>query len=463
MLKLKLKNAAKEHILTQSRNNDEKFSKFTVTENSNLKYSDQEYSDPVLLVFESENSNREEFNNEKTELNKKTKQLIYKNSSFYNLKWDNKASGSQLLYYSGGSKHTQQQKNKDLQKVAQGSISLNNFFKLIKKLKIEYKMSDSNISDLDVENNSSSLEQLYKLNNKLKDTKNINNYEYLHLLAIYKYLTAIFNNYKEFQLYIKLSLKILQKHYVQNNVLLYVTSSHISILLETARIWLHHLGLVYQLHQQGIYYNGHKHSDIVQYHTVFLEKIKNLETLMLQFVGEDMKIVINPEISEEQQVHIFVTHDECTFYTNDSYPSVWTPLGMPPLHKKEIDKSLMVSEFLTETYDHLTITLKKIDKLNLLPIFLQEACVIIKPDKNDKGWWNGSNLLTQVANKAIPIFEATHLNCIGVFIFNNSTNHSAFANDMLCAKKITFILVVNSQDYAIDSLLMNKMTELFSK
>ncbi|CAG8696975.1 6935_t:CDS:2 [Cetraspora pellucida] len=178
MPKSKLKNAAKEYILTQSRNSDEKFSKSTVTENSDPEYSDQKYSDPELLVFESENSNKEKFNNKKTELNKEARQLIYKNN---------------------------------LQKAAQGSMSLDNFFKLIKKLKIEYEMLDSDISDLDIKNDSSSLKQLYKLNNKLKDIKNINAYEYLCLLTVHKYLTAIFNNYEEFQSYIKLSFEISQQ------------------------------------------------------------------------------------------------------------------------------------------------------------------------------------------------------------------------------------------------------------
>ncbi|KAF0493368.1 dde family endonuclease [Gigaspora margarita] len=128
--------------------------------------------------------------------------------------------------------------------------------------------------------------------------------------------------------------------------------------------------------------------------------MKDLETLMPQFVGDNMEIVINSEISEENQIHILVTHDECTFYANDSCSSVWAPLGIQLLHKKGMGKALMVLKFLTEICGHFTITLTEINELNLPPTFLQ---------------------------KAIPIFEATHPNCIGVFAFDNSTNHSAFA------------------------------------
>ncbi|CAG8513898.1 8337_t:CDS:2 [Cetraspora pellucida] len=93
-------------------------------------------------------------------------------------------------------------------------------------------------------------------------------------------------------------------------------------------------------------------------------------------------------------------------------------------------------KFLTKTCGCLTITSIKINKLNLLSTFSQEAHVIIKSEKNDNGWLNASNLFTQVANKAISIFEATYSNCIGVFAFNNSTNYSAFASNALYTKNM---------------------------
>ncbi|CAG8766094.1 2216_t:CDS:1, partial [Racocetra fulgida] len=138
------------------------------------------------------------------------KQLIYENSSFYDLRWDNKASGGRLPYYSGGSKRTQQRKNKELREAAQGSMSLDNFFKPKQKFEIKYEMSDSDTSDLDVANNNSISEQLNTLNNRLKDTKNMNAYEYLRLLAVHKYLNAIFSH-EELQSRIELSLEISQQ------------------------------------------------------------------------------------------------------------------------------------------------------------------------------------------------------------------------------------------------------------
>ncbi|CAG8759815.1 833_t:CDS:2, partial [Cetraspora pellucida] len=205
-------------------------------------YNNLEYSDPELLVYESESSNEKEFNNSETELSKEeAEQLVYENRS----------------------------------------MSLDNFFKPVKKLEVKYKMSDSDINDSDIENNSSILKKINKLSNNLKDMKNMNAYEYLHLLAVHKYLAVIFNH-EESHSHIKLSLEISQQVFQRGSWM----ACHICI-----------------------YYDGHECSDVIQYCAIFLEKMKDLETLMSQFVGENIEIIINPEISKEKQMHILVTYD----------------------------------------------------------------------------------------------------------------------------------------------------------
>ncbi|CAG8768361.1 33889_t:CDS:2 [Gigaspora margarita] len=128
-------------------------------ESSNSEYSDPEYSDPEHLVYESEGNYEKNFNNKETELNEE-----------------------------------EQHKNKGLREAAQELMSLDNFFKPVKKLEIKIEMSDLDISDSDIETNNSISEQINKLNNKLKNMKNMNAYKYLRLLAMHKYLIAIFNN-----------------------------------------------------------------------------------------------------------------------------------------------------------------------------------------------------------------------------------------------------------------------------
>ncbi|CAG8756785.1 16222_t:CDS:2, partial [Cetraspora pellucida] len=87
MPKSKHKNAAKEYILTQDRDNEKRFSKTIDAESS-----DSKYSNPKLLIYESENNNEKELDNEIEPNEKEAKR----------------------------SKHTQQCKNKELQKAVQG-------------------------------------------------------------------------------------------------------------------------------------------------------------------------------------------------------------------------------------------------------------------------------------------------------------------------------------------------------
>ncbi|CAG8451799.1 14950_t:CDS:2, partial [Racocetra fulgida] len=142
MPKSNLKNAAQKRIFTQSRNNVERFSaaknsdqEYSDPEYNDLEYSDLEYSDSELLIYESENSNEDKINNEEMELSREeAERLVYENGSYYNIQWNNEASGDRLPYYSGSSKCTQQRKSKELRKAAQGSMSLDNFFKLVKTL-----------------------------------------------------------------------------------------------------------------------------------------------------------------------------------------------------------------------------------------------------------------------------------------------------------------------------------------
>src|SRR6266496_1897115 len=90
------------------------------------------------------------------------------------------------------------------------------------------------------------------------------------------------------------------------------------------------IGLVPQSRKKGIYFDGHERDDVLEYHAKFLEEMKEFEQFMPTFV-EDEIVQINPEISSNQQLHIFVIHDECLFYANDDHPIIWAPIEEPPL------------------------------------------------------------------------------------------------------------------------------------
>src|SRR5438128_5279895 len=81
----------------------------------------------------------------------------------------------------------------------------------------------------------------------------------------------------------------------------------------------------------------------------------------------------------------------------------------------------MLSEYLTKAFGRLKITAENIENYPDVP---EEARVYLKPGANEEGYWTAMHLIEQVEYKAIPIFKALFPNCIAVFAFDNSSNHS---------------------------------------
>ena len=157
-----------------------------------------------------------------------------------------------------------------------------------------------------------------------------------------------------------------------------------------------------------------------------------LEKYMATYEGDNMEKV-PPLLTPEEKEHILIVHDECIFYSNDGKRGTQAKSGELPLRKKGNRKSIIISEFLTEACGRLKLTAEQIKNH---PDILEEARVYLRSGKNDEGYWIAKCLIEQVEYKAIPIFETLFLNCIRVFTFNNSSNHSAFALDALVAKRM---------------------------
>ena len=54
--------------------------------------------------------------------------------------------------------------------------------------------------------------------------------------------------------------------------------------------------------------------------------------------------------------------------------------------------------------------------------------------KNNDGWWKAEDLVNQVIEYAIPIFEAYFSECQALFAFDNVSSHAAFSPNALIAK-----------------------------
>ncbi|CAG8827726.1 14992_t:CDS:2, partial [Cetraspora pellucida] len=145
------------------------------------------------------------------------------------------------------------------------------------------------------------------------------------------------------------------------------------------------------------------------------------------FSGDNMEVETWPDSNIKPL--ILVTHDECIFSAYNRSRSLWIPYGEQPLQKKGEGRSIHVSEFLTDICGRLVLP----DKMQPSDKFPREACVITYPGKNNDGWWKAEDLINQVTNHAISIFEARFPGCQALFAFDNATSHSAFSRNALIA------------------------------
>ncbi|CAG8607258.1 17279_t:CDS:2 [Cetraspora pellucida] len=158
-----------------------------------------------------------------------------------------------------------------------------------------------------------------------------------------------------------------------------------TISLSTAKNYLKELGYTYERHRMPI------------------------------FSGDNMEVETWPDSNIKPL--ILVTYDKCIFSAYDGSRSLWIPYSEQPLQKKGEGYSIHVSEFLTDICGRLVLP----DEMQPSDKFPREAC------------WKAEDLINQVTNYAIPIFEACFPGCQALFAFDNATSHSAFSRDALIA------------------------------
>ncbi|CAG8801838.1 14019_t:CDS:2, partial [Gigaspora rosea] len=191
---------------------------------------------------------------------------------------------------------------------------------------------------------------------------------------------------------------IVVKNYVENQVLPQLNGAVKRISIRTIRRWMHKLGFRYKRYQKGVYIDGHERLDVVAYRQTFLQEVAEYDRFMSKWHDESCKIRTFPELIGDEKEHIWVTHDESTFFTYDGMHAMWGPEGEQPLRKKELGLGVHVSDFLTETIGPLRDN-------------LEEARAIMVLGSRNGGFWDTNKLLNQV-QRAINIFERTHPGCI---------------------------------------------------
>ncbi|CAG8522810.1 875_t:CDS:2, partial [Scutellospora calospora] len=117
----------------------------------------------------------------------------------------------------------------------------------------------------------------------------------------------------------------------------------------------------------------------------------------------------------------------------ETHPAWYYETIILVIHNKCQGKSVYVSKFLTDVSGHLVLYDEDKAAFSNLPT---EACIIIYLSKDDNKWWNSDDLINQVKNYTILIFEAQFSDTKALFVFDNATNHCAYTKDALLAKNI---------------------------
>ncbi|KIJ96421.1 hypothetical protein K443DRAFT_10648 [Laccaria amethystina LaAM-08-1] len=119
-------------------------------------------------------------------------------------------------------------------------------------------------------------------------------------------------------------------------------------------------------------------------------------------------------------------HDKSSFHAFEHTSSIWLHSTEQIMPKISRGRLIHASEFIEPENGRLVMFGKDGE-------VIKEACQIIYPGSNGDAWWDCEQLIEQVKKKAIPVFEEAHPGCQALFIFDQSSAHTALPPDALKA------------------------------
>ncbi|SAM02738.1 hypothetical protein [Absidia glauca] len=200
-------------------------------------------------------------------------------------------------------------------------------------------------------------------------------------------------------------------------------SKQTGVSVNTIRNYLVKWGFSFRKNIKGIFFDGHERPDVVTYREAWATRMMNKSRSMTMYEGEDMEIEILPSLRPGYKMHVMVTHDESVFYANDGKNKGWFLPGEVHLRSKGPGRSIMVSEFQCPchgTMRHNGMVSKK----------------LFERGSGRESYWTHHDVVKQLQEEVIPIFKALHPNCMGIFLFDQSSNHKAYADDALVASRM---------------------------
>lgn len=143
---------------------------------------------------------------------------------------------------------------------------------------------------------------------------------------------------------------------------------------------------------------------------------------------------IPPQLGPGEKEHVLLCQDECIFHSNDGQRKMWLRNNEQPIKKKGNGRAVHVSDFICETIGRLALSPEQIAAQEALEpehrLRSYEARKIIYPGKDHDKWWDLDQLMVQT-ELAADIFEHTHPDMIGVWVFDCSSAHEGLAEDAL--------------------------------
>lgn len=222
------------------------------------------------------------------------------------------------------------------------------------------------------------------------------------------------------------------------------TENPVTIRSRTARKWLNKPGYRYRHVGKNVFVDGHKRPDVVEDRKQFLKVMERLEPYLVEFDSDgNMLPKIYPSDYEVGGATcrpvIMITHDECTFSSNDGPRFGWQKDGDTFLRPKSKGRGIMVSEFLLPFGRLNLASLSELSHKELMDrcgLTETEAVEIFEFGKINQRYWTGADLLKQVKEKALPIAQALYPGYSLLFLFDNATSHSVYGQDALQVKSM---------------------------
>lgn len=94
-----------------------------------------------------------------------------------------------------------------------------------------------------------------------------------------------------------------------------------------------------------LYFDGHEREDVVAYRQEWARRIMTYREYSETYEYDDVSVGIPPTFTGDIKQHVFVTHDESTFYANDHQKYAWLEKTESFILPKSQGRSIMISEF----------------------------------------------------------------------------------------------------------------------